>query len=122
MGYDDNTGYNEGGYDEGGYDEGGYDEGAYNEGGYADESYQSLDHPGSQPPPPPTRDEEPSYVCTATVQYDFAATEPDQLSILAGCTINIIQRDDGMGNSDWWHAEYQGEIGYVPGVYLTENI
>eukprot|EP00007_Cunea_sp_BSH-02190019_P001301 CAMPEP_0174241678 /NCGR_PEP_ID=MMETSP0417-20130205/24344_1 /TAXON_ID=242541 /ORGANISM="Mayorella sp, Strain BSH-02190019" /LENGTH=415 /DNA_ID=CAMNT_0015320949 /DNA_START=181 /DNA_END=1428 /DNA_ORIENTATION=+ len=108
-------GYEEGGYDEGGYDEGGYD--GYNT-GYA----ASPDRPGSLPPPPPTRDTGPSFVCTATVQYDFAATEPDQLSIQAGATINIIQRDDGMGNSDWWHAEYQGQTGYVPGVYLIENI
>jgi len=48
--------------------------------------------------------------------YEYTATEKDELSILPGDTITVILRhDDG-----WWKGELNGKIGLFPSSYVHE--
>ena len=48
--------------------------------------------------------------------YDYAATENDELSIKVGDVINItLRHDDG-----WWRGELNGQTGLFPASYVHQ--
>ncbi len=56
------------------------------------------------------------YVGRCIAQYDFKATRDDELSMLSGDNINIIEkRNDG-----WWKGELRSAIGLFPSTYVRE--
>jgi len=63
-----------------------------------------------QPPPPPKK--------TATVLYDYAATDGGELTITEGEIVTITKEDD----SGWWEAKNEGnQTGLIPANYVTKN-
>ena len=48
--------------------------------------------------------------------YDYVATENDELSIKVGDVVNIVLRhDDG-----WWRGELNGKTGLFPASYVHQ--
>ena len=56
----------------------------------------------------------PSTAQTALAMYDYAATQPDELSIKVGDKIEILEKID----ANWWKGKLNGKIGLVPATYL----
>jgi len=50
----------------------------------------------------------------ATALYDYAATQPDELSIRAGDKIEILEKID----ANWWKGRIGTRTGLVPATYL----
>lgn len=81
---------------------------------------------GAAPTPPAPQFEEPEPIAhaapsaggaggkTATAQYDYEATEDNELSFPDGATIHNIEFPD----DDWWLGEYNGKQGLFPANYV----
>ncbi|KAH9261382.1 hypothetical protein BASA81_000014 [Batrachochytrium salamandrivorans] len=52
----------------------------------------------------------------AKVLWDYAATQPDELSLKAGTTIELVNQT----NADWWFGSFQGKSGVFPAAYVEK--
>lgn len=52
----------------------------------------------------------------ASAKHDFSATQEDELSFPRGVTIKIISTED---DQNWYKAELNGHIGFIPSNYIT---
>ena len=52
-----------------------------------------------------------------TFQYDYEATEENEVSFLTGDTITGITYT----SDDWWHGCVNGHWGLFPGNYVQQN-
>ncbi|CAK7269723.1 class II myosin [Sporothrix epigloea] len=67
------------------------------------------------PPPPPPAPAAPPAV-TAKVLYDFQGQKENEMSIKAGQTIEIVQKE----NNGWWLAKIHDKQAWVPAAYVEE--
>lgn len=58
-----------------------------------------------------------SIVTQYQARYDYQAADDDELSFSAGDSITVLERD----KSGWWLASIQGQTGYVPSNYLSQD-
>lgn len=67
------------------------------------------------PPPPPQEPIEVPVAEKVKAKYAFAATDPEELSFVAGAVLEIVdkKRDDG-----WWMARAGGSTGLIPCDYV----
>lgn len=55
------------------------------------------------------------------VAFDFRASGGNELSLTRGQVVQILQKEDMEGNSEWWLAQDRyGREGFVPGNYLIQ--
>lgn len=66
-------------------------------------------------PATPAASEPKSEGLTAIAEYDYEATEDNELTFPEGATITNIEKVD----EDWWLGEYQGEKKLFPANYVT---
>lgn len=52
------------------------------------------------------------------VIFDFKAQMPNMISINDGDIVQVLEKHDKQGNSDWWLVESYKNIGYVPKTYV----
>jgi hypothetical protein len=50
----------------------------------------------------------------ATVLFDYTARSETELTVKAGKVVLIVSQD----NADWWEAEIDGEVGYLPRTFV----
>ena len=55
-------------------------------------------------------------------QYDFEASNPGELDMIAGDSLKVIQKHDQSDNAEWWLVERNGRTGYVPAAYLSHML
>ena len=59
------------------------------------------------------------YLGTVTVLYDFNAACEDEISVQAGQTVMLLNKED----ADWvWVRRFDGEEGFVPANYTTKPV
>ena len=51
--------------------------------------------------------------------YDFTARTTNELSIVSGQPLIVLQKHDRDGNAEWWLVDGNGTKGFVPANYLT---
>jgi uncharacterized protein YgiM (DUF1202 family) len=54
---------------------------------------------------------------SATVLFDYTARSETELTVKAGKVVLIVSQD----NADWWEAEIDGEVGYLPRNFVRLN-
>ena len=56
-----------------------------------------------------------------SVEFDFEASSPAELSIHEGQMVSVLKMHDLQGNPEWWYVEEQENHlrGYVPASFLT---
>ncbi|MDP2436640.1 MAG: SH3 domain-containing protein, partial [archaeon] len=79
----------------------------------------SSNPPHRRPPPLPSRDG-PGGVAHKdeyTVQWDFVAQNAGEITVAAGMTVVVLDRN----NPDWWNASCHatGATGFIPPTYLS---
>ncbi len=50
------------------------------------------------------------------MQFDYTANQADELTIIPGDLINVIEKQD----QDWWQGELNGVVGIFPATYVQE--
>jgi hypothetical protein len=70
---------------------------------------------GKQPEPPAAAAAAAAKKVQARAQWDFAATDTDELSFKKGDVITILEEDD-----DWWVGELNGKKGTLPRNYVVK--
>ncbi|KAI5457936.1 myosin-5 [Mariannaea sp. PMI_226] len=68
------------------------------------------------PPPPPAPPAQPPKIM-AKVLYDFAGQKENELSIVAGELVEIVQKE----NNGWWLAKKGNGQAWVPAAYVEEQ-
>ncbi|EPE06184.1 myosin 1 myo5 [Ophiostoma piceae UAMH 11346] len=68
------------------------------------------------PPPPPPPPSAPAAI-TAKVLYDFQGQRENEMSIKAGQTIEIVQKEE----NGWWLAKIGSQQAWVPAAYVKEQ-
>ncbi|KAH9906218.1 P-loop containing nucleoside triphosphate hydrolase protein [Xylariomycetidae sp. FL2044] len=69
------------------------------------------------PPPPPPAAPPAKAKITAKVLYDFAGQKENELSVVTGEIIEIVQKE----NNGWWLANKGGKQAWVPAAYVEEQ-
>lgn len=53
----------------------------------------------------------------ATVKYNYKSQQPDELSLIKGTKISVLEKsDDG-----WWKGQLDGKVGWFPSNYVIEQ-
>ncbi|XP_028399680.1 dynamin-binding protein-like isoform X2 [Dendronephthya gigantea] len=55
------------------------------------------------------------------VKYDFKSDGPNELDVVTGELVRVIEHHDVSGSPEWWLVEARGKQGYVPASYLVKN-
>jgi len=78
-----------------------------------------IGDPPASPPPaaaPPAGAPAANFIGWAKAQFDYDATDDDELTFKENDMIHLLGKDD----SGWWSGEFNGKIGLFPANYVEE--